>query len=210
MLLHPLHAHQGQVVAPAGHDARDQPAPDEVVQSQIGVVEVAGVDGVEPLVPRVARLVDLARVAPAHVRVESGDRLYHGEPLANAVGCQRLELAGPRQPLAQAHPPGVGEPEEGRVVLVLEVPPALADPERPVEHERVAAPVRRHLDCPLSAVEAGIGRIGAFGAPPVSAQLWRGVPDSPGALPGPEGRHPALLAVRVGDQDIQVNVVEGV
>ena len=94
----------------------------KVVHPQVGVVEVAGVDGNEPVIPRVAGLVHLPRIAPAHVRVESGDRLYHRKPLADAVGRQRLELPRPLEPLAQAHPPGVGEPEEGRAVDVLEVP----------------------------------------------------------------------------------------
>ena len=172
VLLHPLHAHQRQVVAPAGHDARDQPAPDEVVQSQIGVVEVGRLDRVERLVPRVARLVHLARVAPPHVRVEAGDRLYHGEALTDAVGCQRLEVPRPSKPLAQAHPPGVGEPEEGCAVRVLEVPPALADTERPMEHQRVPATVRHHLDRSLPAVEVGVRWVGAFGGATCECPPW--------------------------------------
>ena len=63
----------------------------------------------------------LPRGSKAHVRVKARHDLDDREALRDAVRDQLLEVARPRQALAQAEPPSVTEPEEGCAIGVLQI-----------------------------------------------------------------------------------------
>jgi len=176
----------------------------------VRVAEVCRVDDAE-----VARLVGLpALVLPARlegplVRVRAADYLDEREALGLAVGGQFLE-ALPGQALAQALPPGVAEPEEGRAVGVDEVAAVRAHPQRAVAIERVVAPVGDHLEFALDAVEPGVGPVGTLGPPGHLADLARGVAEAPTVPARPEARHPDFGAVGLGDDCLELCLDERV
>ena len=85
MLLQFRHAHPGQEIAPAAHNARNQAPLDDILDSRIGGVEVSRVNTRIALLPGKAGLVCSARVKRRHVRVEPGDNLDNTEALSHAV-----------------------------------------------------------------------------------------------------------------------------
>ena len=95
---------------------------DQVQETLVGFVEVFGPDAGVVLFPREARLVGPSRVEGRHVGVQPGDDLDHVEAFGLPIGGKLLKLRGPMEPLAEPHPPGIGQPEKRRAVQVLEMP----------------------------------------------------------------------------------------
>jgi hypothetical protein len=121
--LHFGDAHPLKEVSPAANDTRGHAPADQVLDAEVGHIEVRGVDARVIPFPRKASFVSAAGVESRHIGVEAGDDLNHGEAFSGAVGGELLEVSGPLESLAEAHPPGIGEPEERGTVSVLEVTP---------------------------------------------------------------------------------------
>ena len=131
------HAHPGQEIAPTGDDARRQAMLDQILNPQIGRIEVPRIDAGVVRLPGEPRFVRAARVKRRHVGIESCDNLDYREALVHAVGHQGLKVFRPAQAATQAHPPGVRQPEKRLTVLVLEVQPIARYAHRAVSTERV-------------------------------------------------------------------------
>ena len=137
VLLQFRHAHPGQEIAPTADDARRQAMLDQILNSQIGRVEVPGIDAGVVRLPGEPGFVRAARVKRRHVGIESCDNLDYREALVHAVGHQRLKVFRPAQAATQSHPPGVRQPEKRLTVLVLEVQAIARYAHRAVFTERV-------------------------------------------------------------------------
>ena len=74
-------------------------------------------------VPGKSGFISAAGIEGGHIGVKAGDDLNHGEAFGGAVGGEFLKVDRPLESLTETHPPGVGEPEERRSILVLEVTP---------------------------------------------------------------------------------------
>ena len=194
-------------VAPGADDGRHHAQLDHVLDPPVGGVEPGGIQRREVPAPGKAGLVGAARVERRHVRVESGDQQRHGEALAGPVGGQPLEVLRPAQTPHQAHPPGVGQPQERRPVRVLQVPGAGRNAaERPVPVERVVLiGSRLDLDDAGAAVQRRVARVRAAGDEPVPAHRRRGIAHAPPPRAGFERRHGQLPAFGIGDQDVQLD-----
>src|SRR5690349_19158297 len=127
------------MVSPGADDARDDPLIGEVLQALIRFVEVGRSYLPVILLPRKARLVAAALIESAHVGIQPGHDLHDIEAFILAVGSESFEFLRPVQALAQAHPPGVAQPEERRAVEMLEMPTIGRDANRAVPVERIAA-----------------------------------------------------------------------
>ena len=112
---------------------------DQILNPQIGRIEVPRIDAGVVRLPGEPRFVRASRVKRRHVGIEPGDNLDYREALPDAVGHQRLKVLRPAQAAAQSHPPGVPQPEERLPVLVLEVQVIARYAHRAVLTERVIA-----------------------------------------------------------------------
>ena len=208
MLFDRVDAVQLEVVAPAADDARHQADVDEILDAPVGEVEVGGVDPREVLVPRESGLVGGARFEAQHIGIQSGDDLDDVEAFFDAIQRERLEVTGPVQALAEAHPPGVGQPEEGRAVGELEVALVVGDAHRAVLQQRIRAAIGRDLECAVQAVQVGIAVVGADGVVVNLPQLRCGKAHAPEVVACPEGRNALCGAVGVREEHVQLDVVE--
>ena len=209
MRLQRRHAGDLEVVAPETDHARHDAVLDQVADAPVGGVEVGGLDGGEVAPPREAAVTLPPLVEWLHVGVQAGDELHHVEPLGRAVRGQGVELLGPAQAPAQPHPPGIGEPQEGRAVGVLQVAAAGGDPDRPMAQQWVRYVGRLgHVQLAGSAVEPAVAGIGTAAADNVTAPPSRGVAHPPLTVPGPEGRDRPLLTRGIGNQQVERDLVE--
>ena len=81
------------------------------------------------------------------------------KPLRTRSAVSVSKPSGQREALAQAHPPRVAEPEEGRAVGVREVAAIGADFERPVLVVGVCAGVGLHVQRELLIVQIAVLRV---------------------------------------------------
>ena len=170
--------------------------------------EVGRVDPAEILRPRETGLVHAALVVPVHVGVEPSDDLDDRKALGDPVGGQLLEIGGPAQPLGEAHPPGVGQPEERRAVRMFQVAAIGGHAQEAAAQQRVVAGVARDHERAGLPVQVGVARVRADGAIGVLPDLPRGETHAPRLIAGPKRRNGEFLAVRVGDDDVKLDIVE--
>jgi len=145
-----------------------------------------------------------------HVGIEARDDLNDVEAFKLPVRGELLKIFGPTKSMAEAHPPGVAEPEEGGAVGILEMAVIGSDLDEAVLVERMIACVGLELDGALGIVEVGVRAVGAFELPAVDTGVGGGVADAPGLLSGPECRGAELGAVGGGDEHVELHVVERV
>ena len=180
-----------------------------MLQAAIGKIEVRGVE--HPVILRQVRLSALifpARLEETLVGVVPADDLHHVEPLGAAVGRQFLE-AFPGEPLAEALPPRIAQPEERRAIGVLEVPSAGAGHDETVFEQRVRPFVGRSGKAAFGPVQVGVALVAALEAILVLSLSGRGEADRPPAAPGPEGRDdPPLVALL--KHGVHLDIGEGV
>jgi hypothetical protein len=93
----------------------------QIRDPRIRGIEVGGINGAVVTLPRITRFISAALVVGLHVRIEASHDLDDGEALTHTIRRQRLKAIRPRQPFAQAHPPGVAQPEKRRAVSVFEM-----------------------------------------------------------------------------------------
>src|SRR5579884_1057832 len=150
---------QAASTSPAADDRRDDPGVYQVPKAPVGVVEVGRIELAEVArLVRHASLVLPARLEHPFVGIWTADDLYDTEPLGLTVR-RKLLKAFPGQPFGKPLPPGVAQPEEGRAVLMAEVPPVCRNPDRAVLKEPVVALVPRHLDPALDTLQAQVRHI---------------------------------------------------
>ena len=166
--------------------------------AQVGVVEVGGVDAGELAVPGETGFVGAALVERFHVGVESGDDLDHAEALGRAVSRQLLEIFRPAQAFAEAHPPGVAQPEKGCAVRVFEAAATAGNAQRPVLEQGVIAFIGRDFERAGLVMQAAVAAVRADGAVAVGAGLRGAVAHAPGLVAAPECGHDLFAAVGAG------------
>ena len=210
VLLDPGHAHARNEVSPEADNAGGQAVIGKMLDADIGHVKILGIDGGVVAIPRVAGFVGAALVEGLHVGIEAGHDLHHGETLLQAIGSEGLEAVGPAETLAQAHPPSVAEPEEGRAVGVLEVALIVGDSEHAMLVVRVVAAVSLHAQGALLIVQIGIGAVAADGANVVQARHGRVVAESPCRPAGPESGNTLFFTAGQSNDGVQIHLVKRV
>ena len=141
MPLDVLYAHKLQIVAPQPHHVRHEAFLQEHLEPFIDQIKVSRVDALEVLIPGVSGGVAAARVEGGNIAGKGDGELDHVEALGPPVVGQPLEAPGEVEPLGHAVPPGVGQPEKGRTVGVLQVVARFMNTQGSVDVHRVAAGV---------------------------------------------------------------------
>ena len=208
MLLHPLDAGPRQVITPRTDDAGHDAHVDQVLHPAIGRVEVLGPHARVIRLPRKAGFVAAALVEGRHVGIQPGHDLHDVESLLAPVGGERLKFIRPNDPLAQAHPPGIGQPQKGRAVGMFQMPPVGRDAQRPVAEQRIVAVVGGDFETADGAVQARVGGVGALAAILIPAHLRRSVARLPALAAGPKAGHLGRRAVGRSDYQVELRIIE--
>jgi hypothetical protein len=119
VLLHLLNPKPGEIIAPAANYAGDETVLNEIMDAEVSHIEIVGIDASETLLPGKARFVGSSLIKGRHIGIETSDYLDYSEAFLNPVRDQEGEIGGKAEPLAEPHPPGIGEPEEGGSVKML-------------------------------------------------------------------------------------------
>src|SRR5437763_735347 len=94
-------------------------------------------------VPRKPLFIRAARIEWRHIRIKASDDLHDVESFGHPVSRKLVELIREMNPVAQAHPPGIAQPKEGRSIRVLEMPPIRRNSDRAM-FEKTVGPLIRH------------------------------------------------------------------
>jgi hypothetical protein len=210
VLLRLFHAHELDEVTPRAHDAWCEAGLDEMGEAPICGVEVLGSDAGVLRFPWKTGLVRPARIEWRHVGVKTGYDLNDVKPFRFSVRRQRLEFLWEMQPMAQAHPPRVAEPEEGRPVEMLERAARGGDAERAMRIQRVYTGVWLHHDRAGDAMQASVGGIGGVAAKGMRAGSRRCVAHFPDVFAGPECGDTGVFSCGIGEGDVESGLVERV
>src|SRR5438477_1526044 len=156
MFLQFLHAHPRHEISPRPDNARRETFIDQITEALVCRIEIVRPNPRVIGLPRVARLIRAARIERKHVGIKAGYDLDNIEAFGSPVCGEFLKLLGPAQPMAEAHPPGVAQPEEWRAVGVLEVSFVWRDSDLAVAKQRVLSAVCADLECALNSVQTRI------------------------------------------------------
>ena len=119
------------------------------------------------------------------------------KPFCLAIGGECFDFIRPVQPMAQAHPPGIAQPEERRAVGVLKISPVGRDSNRAVLVERVLAGVGFDSHFARDAVQTRVLSLSEHSLRNRwIADVGRRVADLPLIAARPKRRHAKLVAVR--------------
>jgi hypothetical protein len=119
VLLHLLNPKPGEIITPAADDAGDETILNEIMYAEVSHIKIVGIDASETFLPGKARFVCSSLIKGGHIGIEPSDYLDDSESFLNPVRDQEGEIGGKAKPLAEPHPPGIGEPEKGSSIKML-------------------------------------------------------------------------------------------
>ena len=119
-----------------------------------------------------------------------------------------MDILRPAHPAAKAHPPGVTQPEERRSIFVFKVALVGSDADGAVFAQEIAALIRGDLQNAAPSVQ--IAAVTRYRPVSVTSRSGGRKSNLPGLLARPERRRGLLVALRVREDHVQLDVIEGI